>query len=366
MIQIHANWSKFVRNSCEFRTKFVTTTFTVHFGDEIRTKFARNSYEIRTKFARISYEFRTNFVRISCEFRIIFAGHWQKSHTNTTYAITKSPHPHTFPSTCPPPPGTHTHTHKHTHTHTHTHPCTNTHIPSMKANSPPCTRPTPTHCPLTHPHTYLDSGCATVRCLGGGGSVCVCVCVYVCLPVCVDGFLRMCVRVWVGGSLCPCVVGCPVVCVCVYQIIILTRTTKRKHCCCKGRALTKGCHTKTLPKRVTQFRFSHYTREIVRIFVAPMYPVSVDCRGIAVGRERGRTADCNISQPDHPSRNCRLLVSKIQAYSKNKIYREEIHFSRRNVEFTPQIHFRTGTSAHPGFPAGAARSRAPSSSNCNL
>ena len=42
MIQIHANWSKFVRNSCEFRTKFVTTTFTVHFGDEFRTKFARN------------------------------------------------------------------------------------------------------------------------------------------------------------------------------------------------------------------------------------------------------------------------------------------------------------------------------------
>ena len=150
------------------------------------------------------------------------------------------------------------------------------------------------------------------------------------------------------------------------QIIILTRTTKRKHCCCKGRALTKGCHTKTLPKRVTQFRFSHYTREIVHIFVAPMYPVSVDCRGIAVGRERGRTADCNISQPDHPSRNRRLLVSKIQAYSKNKIYREEIHFSRRNVEFTFQIHFRTGTSAHPGFPAGAARSRAPSSSNSNL
>ena len=152
----------------------------------------------------------------------------------------------------------------------------------------------------------------------------------------------------------------------MHMIIILTRTTKRKHCCCKGRALTKGCHTKTLPKRVTQFRFLLYTREIVRIFVAPMYPVSVDCRGIAVGREKGRTADCNISQPDHPRRNCRLLVSKIQAYSKNKIYLEEIHFSRRNVEFTPQIHFSTGTSAHPGVPAGAARSRAPSSSNCNL
>ena len=212
MIQIHANWSKFVRNSCEFRTNFVTTKFTVHFGDEFRTKFARNSYEIRTNFVRISHEFRTNFVRISCEFRTIFAGHWQKSHTNTTYAITKSPHPHTFPCTCPPP-GTHAHTQTHTHTDTHTHPCTNTHIPSMKANSPPCTRPTPTHCPLTHPHTYLDSGCATVRCLGGGV---LCVCVYVCLPVCVDGFLRMCVCVWVGGSLCPCVVGCPVVCVCVY------------------------------------------------------------------------------------------------------------------------------------------------------
>ena len=36
-------------------------------------------------------------------------------------------------------------------------------------------------------------------------------CVYVCLPVCVDGFVRM----RVCGSVCPCVVGCVVVCVCV-------------------------------------------------------------------------------------------------------------------------------------------------------
>ena len=169
MIQIHANWSKFVRNSCEIRTKFVTTKFTVHLGDEFRATF-----------------------------RTIFAGHWQKSHTNTTYAITKSPHPHTFPCTCPPPPRhTRTHTNTHTHTYTHTHPCTNTHIPSMKANSPPCTRPTPTHCPLTHPHTYLDSGCATVRCLGGGG-FCVCVCMCVCLCVWMGFCGCVCVCGWVG------------------------------------------------------------------------------------------------------------------------------------------------------------------------
>ena len=53
--------------------------------------------------------------------------------------------------------------------------------------------------------------------------------------------------------------------------IILTRTTKRKHYCCKGRALTKGCHTKTLPKRVTQFRFSHCTLRIVYIHVTPIH-----------------------------------------------------------------------------------------------
>ena len=43
-------------------------------------------------------------------------------------------------------------------------------------------------------------------------------CVCVCLPVCVDGFLWMfvCVCVWVGGSVCPCVAGCVVLCVCVY------------------------------------------------------------------------------------------------------------------------------------------------------
>ena len=174
MIQIHANWSKFVRNSCEFRTKFVTTTFTVHFGDEFRTKFVRISYHFCRTLAEEPHQHHL------CNNEV--------------------PTPTHISVYLPPPPGTHTHTQTHTHTDTHTHPCTNTHIPSMKANSPPCTRPTPTHCPLTHPHTYLDSGCATVRCLGGGGfCVCVCVCVCVCLPVCVDGFLRMCVCGWVGG-----------------------------------------------------------------------------------------------------------------------------------------------------------------------
>ena len=69
------------------------------------------------------------------------------------------------------------------------------------------TRPTPTHRPPTHPHTYLNCQCVTVKCLAAGGSLCV----YVCLPVCVDGFVRM----RVCGSVCPCVVGCVVVCVCV-------------------------------------------------------------------------------------------------------------------------------------------------------
>ena len=45
-----------------------------------------------------------------------------------------------------------------------------------------------------------------------------CVCVYVCLPVCVDGFLRMCVWVWVGGwvvvSMCSWVSLCVCLCVC--------------------------------------------------------------------------------------------------------------------------------------------------------
>ena len=86
----------------------------------------------------------------------------------------------------------------------------------MKANSPPCTRPTPTHCPLTHPHTYLDSGCATVRCLGGGGGFCVCVCV--CVSACVCGWVSadvcVCVGGWVVVSMCSWVSGCVCLCVC--------------------------------------------------------------------------------------------------------------------------------------------------------
>ena len=68
--------------------------------------------------------------------------------------------------------------HKHTHT--------------LNESKQPPTRPIPTHCPPTHPHTYLDSGC-----------VCVC--------VCVDWFVRvgacLCVGVypWVRGCVCWCV-----------------------------------------------------------------------------------------------------------------------------------------------------------------
>ena len=66
--------AKFVRSSYEFRTNFVTTTFTVPICEAL--------------FVRNSHEFRTNFARISSEFRTIFAGHCTKSHTNTTYACT--------------------------------------------------------------------------------------------------------------------------------------------------------------------------------------------------------------------------------------------------------------------------------------
>ena len=82
--------------------------------------------------------------------------------------LTSSPAPHTK---------AHAHTHNqkdsHTpppHTETHTHPCTNTHIPSMKANSPPLD-------PYPHtarPHTLIRTW-----------TVDVCVC------VCVDWFVRV-------------------------------------------------------------------------------------------------------------------------------------------------------------------------------
>ena len=106
MTQIHANClnsyefrTKFVRISYEIRTKFVTTTFTVRIE-------GRNSYEIRTKFARNSYEIRTNFVRISCELRTNLAPFLQDTGRRATPTppmhVPESPHPHTFPYTCPP------------------------------------------------------------------------------------------------------------------------------------------------------------------------------------------------------------------------------------------------------------------------
>ena len=185
------------RNSYEIRNNHIHGTLWGRISYEIRTKFVRNLHEFRTNFARISYEFRTNFVRISYHFCRTLAEEPHQHHLCNN----EVPTPTHISLYLPPPGNTHTHTQTHTHTDTHTHPCTNTHIPSMKANSPPCTRPTPTHCPLTHPHTYLDSGCATVRCLGGG-VLCVCVCMCVCLCV------------WMG--FCGCVCGCGWVGRCVH------------------------------------------------------------------------------------------------------------------------------------------------------
>ena len=89
--------AKFVRNLYELRTKFVTTTFTVPICEAL--------------WGRIWYEFRTNFVRTSYKIRTIFAGHWQKSHTNTTYACTEVPTPTHISLYLHP-------RHKPTHTHT--------------------------------------------------------------------------------------------------------------------------------------------------------------------------------------------------------------------------------------------------------
>ena len=105
--------TNFVRNSYEIRTKFVTTTFTVRIE-------GRNSYEIRTKFARISCELRTNLAPF-------LQDTGRRATPTPPMHVPESPHPHTFPYTCPP--GTHTHikcsnVHTHTHTaqtHTHTH-----------------------------------------------------------------------------------------------------------------------------------------------------------------------------------------------------------------------------------------------------
>ena len=173
--------AKFVQNSCEFCPKFVTTTFTAHFGDEFRTKF----------------------VRISCHFCKTLAEEPHQHHLCNNEVPTPR---HISPYVPPPPPRhTHTHTNTHTHTDTHTHPCTNTHMHTLNESKQPPTRPTPTHCPPTHPHTYLDSGCVTVGCLGGGGvlSLCVCVCVCMCVSLCV----------WMG--FCGCVCVCVCVCVCL-------------------------------------------------------------------------------------------------------------------------------------------------------
>ena len=199
--------TKFVRISYEIRNNHIQGTYSRYFGDEIRTKFVRNSPELRTNFARISCEFRANFVRISYHFCRTVAEEPHQHHR----CMQQSPYTHTHFPVPAPPAHTHPQTHTHTHRQTHTHPCTNT-LTFAESKQPP-TRPTPTHCPPTHPHTYLDSGCVTVECLGGG-VLCVCVCVSACVCGWVSADVFVCV--WVGGSACPCVVGCEVVCVCVY------------------------------------------------------------------------------------------------------------------------------------------------------
>ena len=81
---------------------------------------------------------------------------WCSSHPHPPHTHRRTPTPITKKTVLHPPP-----THKDTHTpmykHTHT----------LNESKQPPTRPIPTHCPPTHPHTYLDSGCVTVKCLGG-------------------------------------------------------------------------------------------------------------------------------------------------------------------------------------------------------
>ena len=85
-------------------------------------------------------------------------------------------------------------------------PPTHTHMPLVESNRP-ATPPTPTHCPATHTHTHLHSGCVVVRCVGRDH----CGCVYVCVCVWIDWFVRvgacLCVGVYplVRGCVCGCV-----------------------------------------------------------------------------------------------------------------------------------------------------------------
>ena len=166
---LHVTWFHRVRFSCHLRPKHGTihvcklevltshlvqhirwcaaeseiyapnfTQIRARFTDSRDCEIRTNSSEIRTNFVPISHEFGTNFMRTCYEFRTIFVGHWQKSHTNTTYACNEVPTPTHISLNLPPPPGAHTHTDTNTHRHR------NTHIPSMKANSPPLD---------SHPHT---------------------------------------------------------------------------------------------------------------------------------------------------------------------------------------------------------------------
>ena len=161
MIQIHANCSKFVRNSCEIRMKFVPISYEfpnnhIHgtlwgrISYEIRTKLVRNLHEIRTNFARTSYEFRAKFVRISYHFCRTLAEEPHQHHLCNNEVPTP-----THISLYLPPPPAHTHTHKHTHTHRHTHTPMHKHTHTLNESKQPPMHSTHTHTLPAHTPSYV-------------------------------------------------------------------------------------------------------------------------------------------------------------------------------------------------------------------
>ena len=107
--------AKFVRNSYEIRTNFVTTTFTVPICEAL---FVRNSYEFRTNFVRISYHFCKTLAEKPHQHHLCM---YRSPHIHTNFPILAPPaHTQTYTHTHTAHRHTHTHTHIHTHTHTHT------------------------------------------------------------------------------------------------------------------------------------------------------------------------------------------------------------------------------------------------------
>ena len=117
---------------------------------------------------------------------------WCSSHPHPPHTHRRTPTPITKKTVIHPPP----------HTETHTHPCTNTHIPSTKANSPPLDP----HPHTARPHTLIRTWTTDVSRLNvlGGDSMCVCM-----RMVCADACM------WVGVSMCSWVCGLNCVCLCV-------------------------------------------------------------------------------------------------------------------------------------------------------